>query len=207
MPSFAGRFAFSSRGICIFGIQPSHETQTLDTANAAGILVRWSTKNLGVSPMNSDSHDISPVFRIDVTQSASESQLNHSTQDTQSEMVALMHQLVMGQDRQNELLEEIVDQMGAQQRQRSSELGQWKEANPLLARRCRAAAEALSKIQTEFLHGLTVEVNDNHEDMADSDYMLNEFVDRYGPRLAHMNGVLQLLSQLGSAQPQPVEAE
>ena len=26
----------------------------------------------------------------------------------------------------------------------------------------------------------------------------NEFVDRYGPRLAHLNGVLQVLSQLSS---------
>ena len=157
--------------------------------------------------MERESHEVSPVFRIDVTQSASESQVRDTQEDTQSEMVALMHQLVMGQDRQNELLEEMVDQMGAVQRQRSTELGQWKEANPLLARRCRAAAEALSQIQTEFLHGLTVEVNDNHEDMADSEFMLNEFVDRYGPRLAHLNGVLQLLSQLGSTTPQPAETE
>lgn len=157
--------------------------------------------------MERESHEVSPVFRIDVTQSASESQVSNTQEDTQSEMVALMHQLVMGQDRQNELLEEMVEQVGAVQRQRSAELGQWKEANPLLARRCRAAAEALSKIQTEFLHGLTVEVNDSHEDMADSDYMLNEFVDRYGPRLAHLNGVLQLLSQLGMTTPQPVETE
>ena len=26
--------------------------------------------------------------------------------------------------------------------------------------------------------------------------MLNEFVDRFGPRLAHLNGLLQVLSQL-----------
>jgi hypothetical protein len=32
--------------------------------------------------------------------------------------------------------------------------------------------------------------------------MLNEFVDRYGPRLAHLNGVLQVLAQLGSTPPQ-----
>ncbi len=117
-------------------------------------------------------------------------------ESAQSEMVALMHQLVIGQDRQNELLEEMLEQMGAAQRQRHAELNQWKEANPLLARRCRAAAEALSQVQTEFLQSLTVDVNDNYEDMIDSDFVLNEFVDRYGPRLAHLNGVLQLLSQL-----------
>ncbi|MFK7768902.1 MAG: hypothetical protein AB8B55_16900 [Mariniblastus sp.] len=147
--------------------------------------------------MAHDSQDISPVFRIDVAQSASEPAVNQPN-PSQSEMTALMHQLVAGQDRQNELLEDLVEQMGASQRQRASELNQWKDSNPLLARRCRAAAEALSQVQTEFLQKMTVDVNDSHEDMIDSDFVLNEFVDRYGPRLAHLNGVLQLLSQLSA---------
>jgi len=33
----------------------------------------------------------------------------------------------------------------------------------------------------------------------DGEFMLNEFVDRFGPRLAHLNGVLQVLSQLSYA--------
>ncbi len=145
--------------------------------------------------MAHNSRDLHPVFHIDVTQGTSEPMIGHPP-DTQSELVTLMHQLVLGQDRQNELLEELVDQMQAGQRQRANELNQWKDANPLLARRCRSAAEALSQVQTEFLQSLTIDVNDNFENMIDSDFVLNEFVDRYGPRLAHLNGVLQLLSQL-----------
>lgn len=147
--------------------------------------------------MANESQDMSPVFRIDVAQSASEPQVNQPN-PAQSEMTALLHQLVVGQDRQNEILEELVEQMGASQRQRANELNQWKDANPLLSRRCRAAAEALSQVQTEFLQNLTVDVNDNYENMLDSDFVLNEFVDRYGPRLAHLNGVLQLLAQLSA---------
>ncbi len=145
--------------------------------------------------MPHDSQDISPVFRIDVAQSASES-ANSPSGVGQDDVAAILQQLVAGQDRQNELMEEMIDQMHASQRQRSNELSQWKDANPLLARRCRAAAEALSQVQTEFLQTLTIDVNDNHEEMMDSEFVLNEFVDRYGPRLAHLNGVLQLLSQL-----------
>lgn len=151
--------------------------------------------------MAHDSQDLSPVFRIDVAQSASEPSVS-SANAAQSEIGALLHQLVAGQDRQNELLEELVDNMGASQRQRANELKQWKDANPLLARRCRAAAEALSQVQTEFLQGMTVDVTDGYEDMMDSEFVLNEFVDRYGPRLAHLNGVLQLLSQLSANPPQ-----
>lgn len=151
--------------------------------------------------MPHESQDMSPVFRIDVSQNASENPVPQPV-NLQSEMVTLLHQLVEGQDRQNELLEEMVEQMGASQRQRSNELTQWKDANPLLARRCRAAAEALSQVQTEFLQNMTADVNDSYEGMMDSDFVLNEFVDRYGPRLAHLNGVLQLLSQLSAQPPQ-----
>jgi len=32
--------------------------------------------------------------------------------------------------------------------------------------------------------------------MEEGEFVFNEFVDRFGPRLAHLNGVLQMLSQL-----------
>ena len=34
--------------------------------------------------------------------------------------------------------------------------------------------------------------------LADADFMLNEFIDRFGPRMAHLNGVLQVLSALSN---------
>ncbi len=151
--------------------------------------------------MANESHDISPVFRIDVGQNASETPVSTRQSEQHSELTALLQQLVVGQDRQNELLEEVVEQMGATQRQRAHELNSWKEANPILAKRCRAAAESLSKVQTEFLHNVTCEVNDQAESMVDSEFVMNEFVDRFGPRLAHLNGVLQLLSQLSANNP------
>ncbi len=123
----------------------------------------------------------------------------------ETEAAYLLRQLVAGQDRQNELLEELVGQLNSAQRQRASELGHWKQANPRLAKNCRMAAEALGKVQTEFLDGLTQEITDNYESLMDGEFMLNEFVDRFGPRMAHLNGLLQILSQL-SATPNPADA-
>lgn len=110
----------------------------------------------------------------------------------------LLAQLVAAQTRQNELLEQLIQQMSAAQRQRNAELGQWKQANPRLAQRCREAAETLGQIQTRFLESVTEEIRENGECMMEGDFMLNEFVDRFGPRLAHLNGVLQVMSQLSS---------
>jgi hypothetical protein len=109
-----------------------------------------------------------------------------------------MRQLLAGQQRQNELLEDLLGHMSAHQRQRSNELGQWKQANPRLARNCRRAVEALGKVQTEFINSLTREVAENYESLVEGDFMLTEFIDRFGPRMAHLNGLLQILSQLSA---------
>lgn len=145
--------------------------------------------------MNHGPHDLSQVFHLDVSPNSDSASVSQSSGN---DIADLLRQLVIGQDRQNELLEDMVEQMNAGQRQRAAELGQWKEANPVLARRCRTAAEALGQVQTEFIENLTIEVSENYESMMDGEFMLNEFVDRFGPRLAHLNGVLQLLSQLSS---------
>lgn len=120
-----------------------------------------------------------------------------------AEMVLLLREILAAQDRQNELLEELVAQVTAGQRQRAAELGQWRQANPHLARKCRAAAEALSKVQTEYLDAITREINENFEVLRDGEFMLNEFVDRFGPRVAHLNSLLQVLSQLAAAPETP----
>lgn len=110
----------------------------------------------------------------------------------------LLQHLLAGQQRTNELLEELTKLLSAPQKQRANEINQWKESHPYLSKSCREAAEALSNVQTEFLRRLTEEISDNSEHFLEGDFMLNEFVDRYGPRLAHLNGVLQVLSQLSA---------
>lgn len=120
-----------------------------------------------------------------------------------SETNRLLRDMVTLQHRSCELLGELVNQVSLQQRQRNAELKAWKDANPKLADACRHASESLSKVHIEFLSNIANEAYDNAESFSDSDYALGDFLDRYGPRLAHFNGVLQLLSQLGAQPPQP----
>jgi hypothetical protein len=146
-----------------------------------------------------------PLFsQIDIPQAQYHAS-GHPARHADAELAHLLRQILAGQDRQNELLEELLGQVGAAQRQRANELVQWKQANPRWAKSCRHAAEALGRVQTEFLDSLTNEVNENAEMLMDGEFALNEFVDRFGPRMAHLNGLLQILSQL-SATPNPTGA-
>lgn len=119
-------------------------------------------------------------------------------QNSLGELCTLMREMLAAQDRQNELLEELVVQVGAHHRQRLSELAVWQQANPELANFCRRAADKLSKIQTDYLVSITEEVEYGFDNLREGEYMLSEFVDRFGPRFAHLNGLLHVLSQLGS---------
>ena len=145
------------------------------------------------------SHSPEPMFsQIDVSHGGYSGPARHCEASEGSEQTRLLRELIAAQDRQNELLEELVGNLGAAQRQRANELGQWKQANPHLARRCRRAAEVLGKVQTEFLDSLTQEIDEGRETLMAGDFMLNEFIDRFGPRMAHLNGLLQVLAQLSS---------
>jgi hypothetical protein len=130
----------------------------------------------------------------------------HSNLASREEQVELLRDVLNAQDRTNELLEELVGVMAAQQKQRANELNQWRNAHPALATACREAAEALSRVQIEYLNRLTDEINYSSEDMVEGEFVLNEFVDRYGPRLAHLNGVIQVLAQLSSV-PNPANSQ
>jgi putative heme iron utilization protein len=149
--------------------------------------------------MSLDPRQFSPIFSIDVSADPRTEASNQAKIDANELIVALLRQMVEGQKREIALLEDISNQLSQGQKQRMAELNQWKEANPKLAEACRYATETLSKVQTQFLQNITTEVFENEESLADSDFVLNEFVDRFGPRLAHLNGVLQVLSQLSAA--------
>ncbi len=148
--------------------------------------------------MSHEPSHYSPVFRIDVSAEGQPTGNASVPVDANLVVIALLRQLVAAQEKQNQLLDQLVQQNTQSQKQRANELQQWKDANPRLAKSCRLAVESLSKVQTQFLENLTEEVTDNEDAFLEGDFMLNEFVDRYGPRLAHLNGVLQVLAQLSA---------
>ncbi|MEO1992730.1 MAG: hypothetical protein ABGW78_12400 [Pirellulales bacterium] len=141
--------------------------------------------------------------QIDICAAESETAQGMPLDTNQNECVRLLQTMVGLQQKNCELLSELINQVSHQQKQRTAEIKAWREANPELAISCRYAAESLSKVHTEFLASVAQEAFENAEDFTDSEYALGEFIDRFGPRLAHFNGVLQLLGQLSAPPPKP----
>ncbi len=131
---------------------------------------------------------------------------SNSTSTSREDHTELLREILAAQDRTNELLEELGATVAATQKQRANELSQWRNAHPALASACREAAEALTRVQIEYLERMTDDINESSDDMVEGEFLLNEFVDRYGPRLAHLNGVIQVLAQLSSV-PNPANSQ
>ncbi|MBU6238901.1 MAG: hypothetical protein KGQ51_13845 [Planctomycetes bacterium] len=154
--------------------------------------------------MSNDPSPFSPVFSINVSADATSPQTREQRPaDLASTLIALTRQLVEVQNRQNQLIEQllhvnkqVLQSANQANNQRQTEITQWRNAHPHLVRSCKSALETLSGVQTEFLQKMADEVEDSKDDLADSEYVFSDFLDRYGPRMAHLNGVLQVLSHL-----------
>ena len=139
--------------------------------------------------------------QLDISANSVTSGANPALGADPNETNRLLREMIALQAKSCELLTDLVNQVSLQQRQRVAELKAWKDSNPELATSCRQAAESLAKVHTEFLATIARDAAENADDFADSEYALGEFIDRYGPRLAHFNGVLQLFAQLGAPVP------
>lgn len=154
--------------------------------------------------MSNDPSPFSPVFSINVSADATSPQAREQRPaDLGSTLIALTRQLVEVQNRQNQLIEQllhvnkqVLQSANQANNQRQTEIAQWRNAHPHLVRSCKSALETLSGVQTDFLQKMADEVEDSKDDLADSEYVFSDFLDRYGPRMAHLNGVLQVLSHL-----------
>ena len=153
--------------------------------------------------MTSTRRPAPPLFsQLDVS-SAVHSQSHMSPREEQTE---LLREILTAQDRTNDLLADLTNTLVSTHKQRVSDLHQWRNAHPALATACRDAAESLTRVQIEYLDRMTEEINDTSDDMVEGEFLLNEFIDRYGPRLAHLNGVIQVLAQLSSV-PNPANSQ
>ncbi len=119
----------------------------------------------------------------------------------------LLRDMLTAMDRQNELLEELVTHVTAQQKHRTQELNNWKQANPRLSKDCKLAADLLARVQTDYLQEITDESTPTSRICRRATSCSTNLSIALGRVLRHLNGMLQVLGQLGSQPPEPLSAE
>jgi hypothetical protein len=78
-------------------------------------------------------------------------------------------------------------------------LTRWQPDFPDLADNCRKALPHLERCYGQLLRELTEKLNDEDEHGLDNDFALQEFLDRFGMRLAQLGTILNLVAPLADA--------
>lgn len=78
-------------------------------------------------------------------------------------------------------------------------LARWKEAYPHLPEACREALPIIERAYGGIIATLAEELRQNGEDALDSDFALQDFLDRYGMRLGQIGNILNLVAPLAEA--------
>ncbi len=106
--------------------------------------------------------------------------------------------------RQQLELEREAAQMARDQRARQiAELERWQHGHDGVLDNCKQALGQLEGVHANLMRELTEYVDENHDNLLDGDFALSDFVDRFGPRLAHLNTMLAILRPLAAAARRP----
>jgi len=81
-------------------------------------------------------------------------------------------------------------------------LTRWQDEFPDLSAGCRKALPVLEQTYGKLISELTEHLASNGSEALDSDFALQEFLDRYGMRLGQLGTILNLVAPLAEAGPQ-----
>ncbi len=125
--------------------------------------------------------------------------LLHLLVNLQSQSVELQRQTLEHQHQQLELARESAQFIRDQRTRQAAELERWQVCHQDVVDSGREALTQLEQVHASLMADLAVHVAENHENLVDGDFALSDFVDRFGPRLAHLNTMLAILRPLAAA--------
>ena len=129
--------------------------------------------------------------------------LLHYLVNLQTQTLEVQRQILEQQRQQLELTREAA-QVGREQRARQmAELERWQNGHEHVLEHCRESLFSLEQVHAALMGELADYVHENHENLIDGEFALTDFVDRFGPRLAHLNTMLAVLRPLAAAAKRP----
>lgn len=117
---------------------------------------------------------------------------------TNTEMAELLRQILDVQREQLQQLKHSAAMQDAGARWRAL-MARWKEEFPGLPEGCKQALPVLEKAYGTIVAQMVDELRDQGPDPLDTDFALQDFLDRYGMRLGQLGNILNLMGPLAEA--------
>jgi hypothetical protein len=129
--------------------------------------------------------------------------LLHHMVNLQNQTLDILRQSLEIQRQELELTREIV-QVNREQRSRQiAELERWQAGHENVLDASRETLGRLEQVHAALLGEMASFVEENHENLLEGEFSLTDFVDRFGPRLAHLNTMLAVLRPLAVPRQKP----
>ncbi len=125
--------------------------------------------------------------------------LLHLLANLQSQTLEVQRQMLEMQRQQLEISRELIQVNREQRARQGAELERWQAGHEHVLETCRETLGKLEQVHASLMGELANYVDDNHENLLEGDFSLSDFVDRFGPRLAHLNTMLAVLRPLAAA--------
>ena len=125
--------------------------------------------------------------------------LLHALVALQSQTLDVQRQVLQSQQQQLELAKEAAQIAREQRARQIAELERWQSGHDRVLDQCRESLGQLEQVHSALMGELVNYVAENHENLVEGDFALTDFVDRFGPRLAHLNTMLAVLRPLAAA--------
>jgi len=121
----------------------------------------------------------------------------------QSQSNELQKQSLELQKQQLELAREAAQFTREQRARQIADLERWQHSHDRVLDDCKGALSNLEQVHAALMGELTIYVEENQDNLLDGEFALTDFVDRFGPRLAHLNTMLAVLRPLAAAVKKP----
>ncbi len=129
--------------------------------------------------------------------------LLHVMVNLQSQSLELLRQTSEMQRQLLELAKENTQFARDQRTRQVAELEKWQLSHDPILDSCKDTLGRLESVHAALMRELLEYAEEHHENLLEGDFSLSDFVDRYGPKLAHLNTMLAVLRPLAAAQKKP----
>ena len=125
--------------------------------------------------------------------------LLHAMVSLQSQTLDMQRQILENQRQQLELARESAQVARDQRSRQIADLERWQNSHDNVIDDCKLALGQLEEVHSALMGELARHVEEHHENLLEGDFSLSDFVDKFGPRLAHLNTMLAVLRPLAAA--------
>ncbi len=129
--------------------------------------------------------------------------LLHMMVNMQSQVLEFQRQSLEIQRQQLELTRESAQIAREQRARQVADLERWQNGHEGVLDHCRDTLGRLEQVHASLMGDMADHVAEHHENLIEGDFALSDFVDRFGPRLAHLNTMLAILRPLAATAKKP----